>query len=474
MPRASSRPESAAYIRRVLEYVADNPGRSTRQIAAVLGCDLRRVSAVLTEHARRGANRDHGAFSWYVRDTETHTIAPGDLPQFPPVGPSGDHATAPPVQLAEGLELKGQTIKVNGDGSLNHRYDKSHTARKSQPFEAVPDLFHVTKLTTRTDADGRPAGQYITSKPEEVERWNLMLRAAKEALEEFRGCAGVTPAPVVLIHDEASARANAEAGQRMNIFAFGDQHLGALADEDETGENNDLKIATRDTKMFLECMISIAPIAATAYMLSVGDIFHADDDKQATPGHGHKVDVDSRAHKIFRVGVSLWIDAVQRALATHERVIVDFRRGNHDPLTSFFLAETIRAAFSLDPRVEVLDNIREHNYFLFGKFLLCTTHGHRTKPENLEHLVLADVPALRLQATHVHWLTGHVHSRNAMDFRTCSWESLRTIFPGDAWAKGAAYRSFRGSLLLTAHKLDGIVMRQDVSLERARRHAGLV
>jgi hypothetical protein len=462
MPRPRLRPESDAYIRRVLDYVASHPGKSTRQIAAFMGSDLRRVASVLTEHATRGAVGRGGGFTWYPEGTETTTIGGGN----PPQGPSGEHHANPPVQLAPGLELKAQTVKVNGDGSLNHRYDKSHTARKAQPFEAVPELWQATKLTTRTDADGRPAGQYITSKPEEVERWNLMLRAAKEALEEFRGLGGVTtpylPRCAVPLVDS----------DLMNIFALGDQHIGALADEDETGENNDLKIATRDTEMFLDHMVSIAPIAATAYLLSVGDIFHADTDAQVTPGHGHKVDVDSRAHKIFRVGVRMWTRAVKQALLTHERVIVDFRRGNHDPLASFFLAETIRAVFCNDPRVEVLDNVREHNYFLFGKFLLCTTHGHRTKPENLEHLILSDVPHLRMQATYAHWLTGHVHSRNAMDFRTCSWESLRTIFPGDAWSRAAAYRSYRGSVLITVHKLDGIVMRQDVSLERARRAAG--
>lgn len=386
---------------------------------------------------------------------------------FPQRGPSGEHADAPPPQVAEGLELKAQTITIRGDGTLRERYDKSHLARNDPQFDAVPAGHHVTKTTTRIDADGRVGMQYVTSKPEEVERWNRMLAAAKEALEEFRGCAGVTPPPCdPCVYDD-------DAADLMNIFALGDPHIGALADEAETGENNDLKIATRDNDMFLDHMVAIAPPAATAYFLLVGDNSHADTDDQKTPGHGHKVDVDSRAHKIFRVGVKLWTRAVQRLLATHERVIVDIRRGNHDPITAFFLAETIRAAFALDPRVEVLDNVKEHNYYLFGSYLLCTTHGHKTKPENLEHLPLADVPSLRMKATHCHWMTGHVHSRNAMDFRTCSWESLRTIFPGDAWAKGAAYRSIRGSVVVTVHKVDGEIMRQPVGIERARRAAGL-
>lgn len=463
MPRAKSRPESEAYIRRVLDYIDANPGESARRIASVLQSDSRRVSAVLTEHADGVARGLGKGVSWYTRGTANTSNVVGDLPQYPPVGPSGDHATSPPVQLAPGLELKAQTVKVNADGTLNHRYDKSHTERKGVPFEPVPDLWKATKLTTRVDPDGRAGMQYVTSKPEEIERWNLMLDAARAMCEEFRGCAGVTPPPMLRTPTHADL---------MNVFALGDPHIGALADADEVGVDNDLKIAVRDNDMFLEHMVEIAPGAGLAYLLLIGDNSHADDDRQETPGHRHKVDVDSRAHKIFRTGVRLWCRAVQRLLATHERVVVDIRRGNHDPITAFFLAETIRAAFALDPRVEVLDNVREHNYFLFGAFLLATTHGHRTKPENLEHLLLADVPDLCYRATAGrHWITGHVHSRNAADFRTCSWESLRTIFPGDAWAKAAAYRSIRGSVVITIHKLDGEVMRQYVGLDRARRAA---
>jgi hypothetical protein len=376
------------------------------------------------------------------------------------------------VQLAPGLELKAQTVKVNADGSLDHRYDKSHTARNAPEFETVPAGHHITKTTTRIDADGRVGMQYVTAKPEEVERWNLMLEAARAACEEFRGCAGVSTPPVVLVFDDASARRNAEAADLMNVFALGDPHIGALADADETGTDNDLKIATRDNDMFLDHMVEIAPIAALAYLLLIGDNSHADDNKQVTPGHGHKVDVDSRAHKIFRTGVRLWSRAVQRLLLGHEKVIVDIRRGNHDPITAFFLAESIRAMFANDPRVEVLDNVKEHNYYLFGGVLLCTTHGHRTKPEGLAEVMIADEPELALMATaERHWITGHVHSRNAMDFRTCSWESLRTIFPGDEWSRASGYRSFRGSVVITYHKLDGEVMRQPISLARARHAA---
>ena len=433
-----------------------NPEKYAKRRAAV------EASTSMQEAGRRVGIAGDMLRKWFADRGED---ARAWLQDGPVRGPSGDHHNAPPAQVGNGLELKAQTIKVNADGTLNHRYDKSHTARNAPEFDTVPAGHHVTKTTTRIDADGRVGMQYVTAKPEEVERWNLMLAAARATCEEFRGAAGVTPIGVDL---------PAEADDLMNVFALGDPHIGALADADETGTDNDLKIATRDNDMFLDHMVEIAPFAGLAYLLLIGDNSHADDNKQVTPGHGHKVDVDSRAHKIFRTGVSLWSRAVQRLLRTHARVVVDIRRGNHDPITAFFLAETLRAMFANDDRVEVLDNVREHNYYLFGKVLLATTHGHRTKPEGLAEIMLTDVPELALQATaERHWITGHVHSKAWFDFRSCSLETLRTIFPGDEWARASGYRSFRGSVVITYHKLDGEVMRQAIGLDRARRAAGV-
>src|SRR5688572_17581812 len=59
-------------------------------------------------------------------------------------GPSGSVHRSPPVEVAEGLELRQQTTQVNPDGTLRTRYDKTALARPDEPaFEPVPAGHHV-------------------------------------------------------------------------------------------------------------------------------------------------------------------------------------------------------------------------------------------------------------------------------------------------------------------------------------------
>jgi hypothetical protein len=244
----------------------------------------------------------------------------------------------------------------------------------------------------------------------------------------------------------------------------------------ETGFDFDLRIAEDQTTAVVRRLVESAPASEIALLALIGDNFHADDDRQVTPGHGHKLDVDSRAPKVFRLGCRLWKKQIECMLQKHRKVRVNITRGNHDPLTSFFMREWLCAIFAHEPRVEILDNVREHQYVLFGGVLLGLTHGHKTKPEGLSGVMAADVPEMWAEATaERHWITGHIHSKTWHDFRGCSLETLRTLAPADAYAAGAGYRSAQDSIVITYHKRFGEIGRQTVNLLRAgiaaERHA---
>jgi hypothetical protein len=370
-------------------------------------------------------------------------------------GPSGTLATTPPVQLAEGQELKRQTVHLDAAGNLLDRYDLSQTAKNPPAYAPVPEAFHVSKITTRLDADGRVGMQYVTSKPEEVARWNAMVSAVREVCAELPA-AEPTPSPC---ETEADTLA---------VYGLGDPHIGMLSWGLETGQDFDLKIANENTQSVVNRLVAAAPSSSEAVLVLVGDNFHADDDRQITPGHGHKLDVDTRAAKVFRVGYWLWIACITYMLTKHGRCRVVVVRGHHDPLTSFFLAEVLRTYFRHEPRVEVLDNVREHQYIAFGGVLLGFCHGHKTRPEGLAGVMAADEPDLWAAAKACrHWITGHIHSKTWWDFRGCSLETLRTLAPEDAYARGAGYRSAQDSVVITYHAKFGEIARSTVNLARA-------
>src|SRR5688572_11137605 len=117
-----------------------------------------------------------------------------------------------------------------------------------------------------------------------------MVDAVKAAVEPLDG--GCKPR-------RAPPRKSLE--ETLTVYGLGDPHVGMLAWEPETGASFDLKIADRITSETIVRLIAAAPPSRVGGLALIGDNFHADDDRQVTPAHGHKLDVDGRSAKVWRV-----------------------------------------------------------------------------------------------------------------------------------------------------------------------------
>jgi hypothetical protein len=395
------------------------------------------------------------------RDNEAKRRRRAERKGEPPRGPSGDHATSPPVQLAEGLELKAQTVKVNADGSLNHRYDKSHTAREPERFEIVPEAHHVIKTTTRVDADGRVGMQYVTSKHDEAAREAAMLGAWKRHAELYKGLACEVLGPLPKCDEELLA-----------VYPLGDPHIGMLAWAPEVGEHFDLKIATRELLTCVRIMVDGAPPAKEAIITNLGDFLHAQDDQQRTPGHGHKLDVDGRAAKVLDAGHALLRAIVDTALSKHEHVTIRNLPGNHDPQVAAMLAMWLRAVYEREPRVTVADAFAPYQFDRFGLTLLGWAHGDGAKAEALP-LLMANARPQDWGATTEHvWHTGHVHHLSTKEYTGCVVETHRTMAGKDHWHTSKGYSAKRSLSMVAYHRVFGEVTRNRVGLERVRSAIG--
>ena len=71
-----------------------------------------------------------------------------------------------------------------------------------------------------------------------------------------------------------------------------------LAWADEVGENFDLKIVERELCECLAQLVARSPATEEAIITNLGDFWHAQDDRQLTPGSGNKLDVDGRSGKV--------------------------------------------------------------------------------------------------------------------------------------------------------------------------------
>lgn len=376
---------------------------------------------------------------------------------YTPRGPSGAHATTPPPQLAEGQELKAQTTRIGADGSLHHRYDKTQIARNPAEFETVPAGHHVTKTTTRIDADGRVGMQYVTAQHDAAAREAAMIEAWGRHAALYEGLAGVSRMP-----------APGQDADVIALYPLGDPHIGMLAWAPEAGEHFDLKIALRELLTCVRIMVESAPPASQAIITNLGDFLHAQNDDQRTPGHGHKLDVDGRYAKVLDAGHVLLRGIVDAALVRHAHVTIRNLPGNHDPQVAAELAMWLRAVYEREPRVTVADAFAPYQFDRFGCCLFGWAHGDGAKAEALP-LLMANAQAENWGATTEHvWHTGHVHHLSRKEFTGCVVETHRTMAGKDFWHTSKGYSAKRSLQVIAYHHEFGEVTRNTVGIERVR------
>ncbi len=246
-------------------------------------------------------------------------------------------------------------------------------------------------------------------------------------------------------------------------YPMGDPHFGMLAWWQETGADFDLSIAKRLTYGAIDRLVSSAPPAETAVLLNLGDMFHADNQKN-TSASGHQLDVDGRWAKVQQVGLQAMIHCIRRLLEKHRTVVVRINRGNHDGHSSYALSLMIDAYFHAEPRVKVDLSPAVMWYYQFGKVMLGSTHGDTIKGADMLPIMAADMPEAWGSTTHRYVYVGHVHHQDVKEHRGGVVEYFRTLAARDAWHSGQGYRAGRDMRLIVHHREHGEVERHRVDV----------
>lgn len=320
----------------------------------------------------------------------------------------------------------------------------------------VPDGFYAKGVSTYYDEDGKVRGQWVKSQVDKAEQTRILLESIRESFDEFKGRAK----PV--------APAKAHNADLLQVYPMGDPHIGMYAWAEEAGEDFDVEIASRDLRAAVTNLVERSPAAETAVILNLGDFYHSDNLDNMTRRSGHVLDVDTRWPRVMRAGVDLMIECVQAALKKHKRVVVRNMIGNHDDHSSMFLAVALDKYFHNEPRVTVDLSPSAFWYYQFGKVLIGSTHGDTAKPDKLPAIMASDQAKAWGDTLYRYWYTGHIHSRNVIEFPGVMWESFRTLAAKDAWHAASGYRSGRDMLSLTLHREFGEVGRHAVNVAMVR------
>jgi hypothetical protein len=171
-----------------------------------------------------------------------------------------------------------------------------------------------------------------------------------------------------------------------------DLHLGKLAWAEESKQNYDIKIAQKFFKDAMNYLIALStPYKVDRILLVTGnDTFNYD---YAHPypmtTRGTPQEADVRWQKMFRVGVELWIWAIE-TLKQIAPVDVINMPGNHDYQTGFYLGEVLRTKYELDENVDINNLACPRRYYKYGQNLIGLAHGRIERPNQLHNQMSID------------------------------------------------------------------------------------
>lgn len=358
-----------------------------------------------------------------------------------------EYATETEARYLDALDEHGSTRKAAkalgcSDGTLNGAIARVRKRAALQGYSPehdqtrpVPDGQRLRGVSTLYDQDGQVRAQWVKSAADSERREQILLEAIQGALTDFRGTA-----PKVPVCKESRSR---DAQRLLTVYPAADLHLGMYSWSAESGEDYDCEIAESLLMGAVDRLVTAAPASSEALILNIGDYIHADNSSNRTERSGAVLDVDTRWSRVIEVGIRALIHCVFRALEKHQTVRVRNLRGNHDPHTTVMLSHMLRLYFEGNKRVIVDAEPGWFWYYRWGKVLIGSTHGDKTKPADLPGIMAADRPEDWGASRHRYWFTGHIHHKTVHEFPGCIMETFRTLAAKDSYHAGSGYRSGR-------------------------------
>jgi len=271
-------------------------------------------------------------------------------------------------------------------------------------------------------------GQWVKTDREASDK----LTAIKEAIEDM--VANVLPTP-------PKARPKQQSNDELiNVYISNDLHFGAYMWGEETLDRDyDLKIAEEQLDRAIDYLVENSPKTKVAIIADLGDTLEGDNFKNATPGHGHTLDVDGRYSKVVRVAMQSMVSLVNRALEKHDIVHFINIAGNHDIVTSHAIRAFVEAWFRNEPRVVVDTSPAPQKYFVHGSTLLGFAHGDGLRMHDAGECMAMHNSHRWNETRNRYFHFGHNHKDKIVDGRLCKAESHRNIAPLNSWASHAGF-----------------------------------
>lgn len=366
-------------------------------------------------------------------------------------------ATVRQLEIMDAIEQHGSYAKASkamalSSGTVGNTISLLKAKAARQGWSPEHDLTHpvapgqILRGASTLYRDGKAVLQWVKSSANHDAMEATMREFALTLAQDVKGLAPSIPKP---------KHANSDL---MVVVPMGDPHFGMYAWWEDAGDNFDLDIAEKLTCGAIDRLIASAPNAEVGLMLNLGDMFHADNQKNQSAS-GHQLDVDGRWAKVQQVGLRAMIHGINRMLEKFPKVIFRINRGNHDGHSSYALALMLSCYFHNEGRVDIDLSPNTVWYYQFGRVLLGSTHGDTIKGKDMIGIMATDKPKEWGTSQHRYWYVGHVHHQDLKEYPGGVVEYFRTLAARDAWHSGQGYRAGRDMRLIVLHREHGEIER---------------
>lgn len=339
--------------------------------------------------------------------------------------------------------------------AVRNRATKQGYSPEHDMEHPVPDGFKLKGTSTLYDEDGNKRIQWVKSTADQ-ERQEQLIREAFEAMSAQLPREKPTKAP---------KPGNADL---LNCYVITDFHLGALAWWEECGADWDVKIAEDLLVGWFRQAIDSAPQAQTALLAQIGDMLHFDGLEAITPTSKHILDSDTRFQKVVRVAIRVLRHVVRMLLEKYPNVHLIMADANHDPASGAWLREWFHSLYEDEPRVSVDRSPDTYYCYEHGDTSLFFHHGHRKKPNNIDHVFAAKFREVFGRTKHSYAHMGHLHHIDVKETNLMIVEQHRTLAARDAYASHGGYLAGRSASVVTYSKKYGEVGRITINPDMVR------
>lgn len=219
-------------------------------------------------------------------------------------------------------------------------------------------------------------------------------------------------------------------------YSLSDHHFGALIWGQETGgDDYDTRLARIVWEQALSYLIQRSDgFQPDEAMLVLGNDQQNADNRGGTTERGTPQTMDSRYQKVFSVSRDASIWAIDTLLSKYKKVRVVMVPGNHDPLSTWHLGDSLISWYRQCNRVTIDNRPLFRKYCEYGVNMLLFVHGHGGKLEDYGKTMAAEQAEMwgRTKWREAH--TGDKHHRRVIELSGATVRILPSLRPPDAWS----------------------------------------